>query len=85
MSEDNSIQKGCVEYVVSEEDFEPKDPSSPPLKPNTDFFRKVVLVHNNQTREDGDEIIVDNEDYVRIQLSPKGYLFGTQEAYGDRQ
>ena len=28
MSEDNSIQKGCVEYVVSEEDFEPKDPSS---------------------------------------------------------
>lgn len=75
MSEDNSIQKGCVEYVIIEDDFEPQ---GEPLKPDDDQFRRVELVHNNQKTEEGEALVDDKSDYVRIQLSPKGSLFGNQ-------
>lgn len=63
------VQKDYAEYIVSNEEFEPRKKT--PLKPSTDRFRQVELVRKKEDEED-------DEDYVRIELSPIGRKFGRQ-------
>lgn len=75
MAEDNP-QKGCVEYVVSEDEFKQVTDTEPILKPKGDRFRQVELVRKFKKDPDGEP--EDHDKYARIQLSPIGSLFGKQ-------
>lgn len=71
-SEEAAIQKGCVEYIVAEDDFK----FLKTLKTSEDRFRKVDLVKKVRKTDDEPE---DPDNYVRIQLnSTDGHIFGKQ-------
>lgn len=71
----NDMKNSSVNFICCNEDFRPKYPQSPPLKPSSDRFRLVELIRKNKTSEDEEE---DTNDYVRIQLASSGTLFGKE-------